>query len=125
MNGSPERQGHFRTLAVAWTLLILAACSIPGHELPASSLLQYDKLAHFALFAVLGGLWMHALPGPLPRTTRVVTAAGLAYAALTEVYQSLLPLGRSGDPLDVLADAAGLLTAVVLYRWWAARREAA
>lgn len=108
--------------AILWTLGILAACSIPGKDLPEIDIFSFDKIAHFTVFAGFGWLWMRALQGPLPRRTAYVLASGLAYAALTEVYQGLLPYDRTPDPLDALANALGLLTAVLLYRVFQRKR---
>ena len=105
-----------RLVAIVWTLGILAACSIPGRDLPEVDIVSFDKVAHFVIFAGFGWLWMWALQSPMPRRTAVVLVAGLAYAGLTEVYQGLLPFERSADPFDALANALGLLAAVLLYR---------
>lgn len=102
--------------AIVWTLGILAACSIPGKDLPDLNLVSFDKVAHFIVFAGFGWLWMRALQGPGGRRTAYVVGFGLAYAALTEVYQGLLPFDRTPDPYDALANAFGLLTAVLLFR---------
>ncbi len=102
--------------ALVWTLGILAACSIPGKDLPDINLASFDKIAHFVVFAGFGWLWMRVLQGSLSRRTGYVLASGLAYAALTEVYQGLLPFDRTPDPNDALANALGLLTAVLIYR---------
>ena len=73
-----------------------------------------DKLIHFLLFAAL------AATGLLAGVPTVPLAVGLvAYAGLSEVLQSVLPLDRRGDVRDVAADVLGLLTglgAVVLRR---------
>ncbi len=102
--------------AIIWTLGILAACSIPGKDLPDISFYSFDKIAHFVVFAGFGWLWMGALESPPTRRTGYVLASGLAYAALTEVYQGLLPYDRTPDLNDALANALGLLTAVLIYR---------
>ena len=107
--------------AVAWTIIILALCSIPGRELPRVQILSADKIAHFTLFAAFAWLWMNSLA--LPPWTRfaAVLAGGLAYAVLTEVYQGLIPIGREPDIWDTLANAAGLLMGSAL--WWSRRRR--
>ena len=108
-------------LALIWTLGILAACSIPGSDLPKVNIVSFDKAAHFVVFAGFGWLWAAALRGTLARKTGRVLAGGLAYAVLTEIYQGFLPFDRTPDPMDALANALGLLTAVLLYRLWKTR----
>ena len=105
-------------LATLWTLGILAACSIPGQDLPSVNIVSFDKFAHFVVFAGFGWLWMSVLQQPMGRRTGYVVGFGLAYAALTEVYQGFLPFDRTPDPYDALANALGLLAAVLLFRLW-------
>lgn len=105
-------------LALLWTLLILIACSIPGSSLPSISLLEYDKFAHFVLFAGFGWLWLNVYPGRL----LVILVMGLLYGAGTEFYQGWLPYERSPDPLDFIANALGLLAALVAFSIWQRRR---
>lgn len=102
-------------LPVLWTLGILAACSIPGRELPAAPIAGLDKVAHVVLFAGFGWLWARALPARRAAWAGLL-GAGLAYAVFTEWYQGLLPLGRSADPYDALADALGLVLGLLLAR---------
>lgn len=62
-----------------------------------------DKVSHaltFLLLALAGRLALVPLRG--------LAVALVAYAALTEVLQALLPIGRHGDPWDLLADAVGV-----------------
>ena len=58
-----------RTLALIWTVVILALHSIPRAQLlqvPGGSLLVYkagvDKLAHIVLFVILDLLWSRCFP---------------------------------------------------------------
>ena len=111
---------HAHLLAIVWTLGILAACTIPGSDLPKINIVSFDKAAHFVVFAGFGWLWMWALR-ETPRSTWRVLAFGLAYAVLTEIYQGFLPFDRTPDPRDALANALGLLAAVLVYRMWKAR----
>lgn len=101
--------------AVFWTLVILVACSLPGQDIPDISLFEYDKLAHFVMFAAFGWVWMYALRMPVRPRILWVLAGGIAYAFLTEVYQGLLPFERQPDLYDALANTGGLLTSVSLY----------
>ena len=105
----------YLVLSVLWTIGILVGLSLPGRSLPSVSLLEFDKLIHFLLFAGFAWLWMAALRAPLRRRTLYVLAAGATYAVLSELYQSLLPFDRRADLLDVLADMAGLCAGLLLY----------
>jgi VanZ family protein len=102
-------------VAVLWTLVILAACSIPGQDLPDIEVFSIDKVAHFTVFAVFGWLWMYASRAPLRTRVIRVLAAGIAYAVLTELYQGLLPWERTPDVYDALADAVGAVAGVLVY----------
>jgi VanZ family protein len=103
-----------KALALLWTLGILAACTVPGQSLPDVSLFEFDKLIHFALFAVFGWLWMAALQATA-RGLLLTLAGGVAYAVLTEFYQAVLPYARTPDPADALANALGLGAGVLLF----------
>ena len=61
-----------------------------------------DKAVHALVFALLAATARLRFG-----TAATVLAAVLAYAALSEVVQALLLAGRSGDLLDLVADAAG------------------
>ncbi len=98
----------------AWAALIFALSSVPDLGTGLGSWdLALRKLAHTGEYAVLGALLLRALRRPLP-------AAGLAiaYAASDEVHQTFV-VGRQGQPLDVLIDAAGVLAGVLLWRRFA------
>ncbi|GAB5519377.1 MAG: hypothetical protein RhofKO_16280 [Rhodothermales bacterium] len=109
---------YARLFAIAWTLGILAACSIPGTSLPSVSLWEFDKVAHFILFCGFGMLWMWAAP----QRFSLILLLGVAYAIGTEFYQGLLPWPRTPDPYDALANTIGLLAGVGSV-WWRHRRS--
>jgi hypothetical protein len=106
-------------LAIGWTLGILAACTIPGNDLPDIDLdlLRPDKIVHYSLFLGLGWFWLRALPRTLRYRMALVLGLGTLYAFGTEVYQGLLPWDRTPDPLDAAANLMGLFTAAGLRRW--------
>ncbi len=70
-----------------------------------------DKLVHLTLFLALTGTGKLAglRSGPL------VTAL-VCYAPLSELLQAALPIHRHADPLDLVADLAGVLAALALLR---------
>ena len=112
-------QSATRKAAVVWTVAILAACSVPGPALPQTPglPLSVDKWVHVGMFLGFGALWSLAAPG----RAWTVLAAGLAYAVAIEVWQGALPIGRSPDPYDAVADAVGLVAGLALAAW--ARRR--
>jgi len=64
-----------------------------------------DKLVHFLLFATL------AVTGRMAGLNVVPLAFGLvAYAGVSELLQSALPIDRDGDLRDALADVLGALS---------------
>ena len=95
--------------AVLYAVVLWAACSIPGHSLPDSILLSWDKLWHLVAFAALFALWVRA---GLPALH--VAVGSFAFGAAIEVWQHVAPIGRFFDPLDLLANAAGIAIGVVL-----------
>lgn len=97
-------------LAIAWALVILGLCSIPREEMIGG--LGWDKLHHFGAFGILGALWYWAKPNPW-----WVIIGGSLYGFLIEVWQQLLPIGRTFDLYDGVADAIGLIAAVPIAHW--------
>ena len=103
-----------RRLAVAWTVLIAVACLIPGDRVPDVELrlLAPDKVVHVVMFLGFGALWMRVADRPL-----AVAVSGVAFALAIEVWQTVLPIGRLGDPYDVVADLAGLAAGIGVGLW--------
>ncbi len=83
--------------------------------------------AHFLEYAVLAALLWHALrcvPALRRRAALLAFVLAVLYALSDEFHQSFVP-GRYPDVRDVLVDAAGALTAVLLLRWRSMRRDPA
>jgi VanZ family protein len=90
----------------AVVLVSLVVLFSPGSDVP-SGLPVSDKVVHFLLFAAL------AVTGRLARFPWPPLVVGLvAYAAISEVLQDVLPINRDGDLRDLLADTLGVLTGV-------------
>ena len=90
----------------AAVLLSLVVLFSPGSDVP-SGIPISDKVIHFSLFAAL------AMTGRLAGIPPVQLAVGLvAYAGVSEVLQTVLPINRDGDILDAVADTLGALTGI-------------
>lgn len=74
-----------------------------------------DKFKHFSAFFVLGGLLCYVTNSrQWIRRFLTIGLVGMAYAAIDELTQSLVP-GRYSDPYDFLADSLGLWSAIGIY----------
>ena len=108
---------------IAWTLIILLVCLMPGDNLPSSSFLSFkgsDKLIHTTLYLVLiilvGKGLLKYFNSSYSRN-RIIVIAFLYCLFLgvgIEFIQSVFVAGRGGDVLDVLANAAGASIGVVV-----------
>jgi VanZ family protein len=106
--------------AVVWAVLLLAVSSRPSVPVDLDG--GRDKVAHFLAYLVFGALLARAA-GRRGAFLGAV-AIGLAFAAVDELFQGLIP-GRVPDVMDWVADAAGVLTGVLLYRLWRALADGA
>jgi VanZ family protein len=95
-------------MALAWTIIIFIGCSLPGNELPDLSSGR-DKWTHIAIFLPFGLLWRAA-----GRSNVWVLIAGIVYGSLIEIWQGIMPIGRSCDLLDAVADAAGVVVGLAV-----------
>jgi VanZ family protein len=96
-----------RTAFAAVGVVSLVMLFAPASHVP-SGFEVSDKLVHFLLFAAL------AVTGRAAGLPAVPLAAGLAaYAGISEVLQTILPIDRNGDPRDALADLLGALSGLV------------
>lgn len=98
-----------RAAAIAWSIAIFAGLSLPTDVAP--NVGGSDKNVHAIIFAAFAFLWRRAGLSELH-----TLAWGIAYAVLSEVYQAVMPIGRSGDVEDALADGFGLLIGLALAR---------
>lgn len=116
---------------VVWGLLILGLTLLPAPAVPSLGILgryHIDKLVHAFLFAVFFLLLFRAFRKQAGASVQRRQALQLSiliavvYGALTEVLQEVTGGGRSGDPLDFLADTVGVLLATALLHWGAGTR---
>ena len=92
------------------TLLILIAVLLPGSAVPDVGSFGLDKIIHFLLFFS----WAVAVRFDFPHLNKLlVFLIGLIFSCLTEVFQ-LFTEDRSFDYFDMLADAVGIATGLIL-----------
>jgi VanZ family protein len=133
-NPSTHRSRLFRAVlpAVIWAALIFVASSIPSEDIPASPILDYDKLIHMAIYFVFAALMYRALRfggiSPALRTRAAILTIGIItlYGATDEFHQHFVP-GRTMDVFDWVADVAGGILCVVVLSFlsrWNRRKDA-
>ena len=108
---------------IAWTLLILLVCLMPGDNLPSSSFLSFkgaDKVIHSTLYLVLiilvGSGLVNYFHSSYSRN-RIFVIAFLYCLFLgvgIEFIQSVFVAGRVGDIFDVLANAIGASVGAII-----------
>jgi VanZ family protein len=99
---------------LALAALIFGLSSIPGGG-SGGPFPGADKLAHFAVYLVLGLLTARALFGlPIPHPALWSVGLCLLYGLSDEWHQSFVP-GRDASWADVLADLAGAGAGVWLW----------
>ncbi len=95
---------------IAVTLLILIAVLLPGSAVPDVGNFGLDKIVHFLLFFA----WAIAIRFDFPSLNKIlVFVIGIVFSCFTEVLQ-LFTEDRSFDFFDMLADAIGLATGLIL-----------
>ena len=112
-------------LGIAWSLLILSVCLMPGDNLPSSSLLNFiglDKVVHTTLYFVLMILVGKGLVTYFRSSysrNKIFVIAFLYCLILgvgIEFIQSVFVSGRSGDIFDILANIIGTSIGFVMLK---------
>ena len=107
-------------LAVFWTAFIISALIKEPSEIPRFKWLAIeglDKVIHAILFFVEGWLitWNFRLKIDFVKALLIVMFCS-ALGGILEVIQHLYIEGRTGDTIDLLADAFGAILGVFIYK---------
>ena len=132
-----KRRKTFLALTVLWLCVIWGHSMMPAADSGSESnfladwLMQYipwmddyviRKAAHFAEYAVLGGLLLGAFPKRGRDAVLRAVLAGLLVALIDETIQLFSP-GRSGQITDVWLDFAGAALGYLAVRLLTHRKE--
>ena len=118
---SHEETGRFLLPLLAWLF--------PGAARETVALLHggVRKLGHLSEYGVLAVLWYraraHGTAAWVPEAARIALFAAVGYAVADEAHQALVA-SRTGSVLDVVIDAGGAATALLLLRWSGTARAA-
>lgn len=81
-------------------------------------MLSLDKLVHLFLFAILAMLWARVLRDKGILRLRAGfwgILFGTVFGAIIEILQANLPIGRSGNVYDFIADFAGSVLGMLFF----------
>lgn len=109
-------------LAAAYTFAVLFVGQRPASEIPklgfGFGFIPTDKAAHFFMYGLLAWLVLRSMD-PRHRSPRAaILAVGwvMLVGATDELWQSIANRGRTGDPMDWIADLLGAMGALVAWR---------
>ena len=104
-----------------WTLVIFYICLSPSDEIPKTKLFEipyFDKMVHFGIYFIFTLIFTSILQSKnyshqkIFITNIVIT---ILFGSLIEVLQYYLPIDRSADLYDFIADLSGTLAAVFIH----------
>lgn len=98
---------------VLLTSVLTGVFLMPGSTIPDVQIINLDKMVHVSAFVLLFFLWFLARPDKQTAILFLVISYGLGI----EFLQEWLPLQRSFEWADVVADSAGALLG-----WWIGQR---
>lgn len=109
---------------IAWFFLVLTLVCIPGEDLPKPDnwmiQIDYDKLIHVGIFAVLAFLFMYPIAKFSSLSNKEkwyyfikIAIATIVWGYTTEVIQKFFIPGRSYDLTDWLSDSIGGVVAMI------------
>ena len=103
-------------LFVVWSVLILFASIIPlsqeKHFEFGGSIFRLDYIEHFAVFFILGFLYVLKTKLKLQLKLSDISLL-IIYAAFTETIQLIIP-GRTFNPMDLVYNILGLVFSIIL-----------
>jgi VanZ family protein len=117
-NSSSVLKNTTLSLAIGWTFLILVLCLVKFNKLPAVQVSGADKYVHFTFhftFTLLWGFYNRLRLGQwVLKSSLIIVCLSIVYGILIEILQETLTKTRKADVMDVAANAAGAITALLV-----------
>lgn len=98
---------------------------MPGSVIESRNILSFrgaDKIVHFIMYAFLMYIWLKTMDYNIrPEMRNYYLAGGIIYCFILgfilEILQYRLAAGRSFEVWDIVANIAGALTVVLLFKY--------
>ncbi|MEM9545436.1 MAG: VanZ family protein [Bacteroidota bacterium] len=109
-----------RLVAAGWTLILIAGTLLPKGVVSQNNWLDiphFDKLSHFAAYALLVFFWSMAL---VQKTAKIKAArisfyGSIALGIVLEILQWQLNVGRHFEILDIIANIIGAIFGLIVF----------
>ncbi|MCB9245100.1 MAG: VanZ family protein [Flavobacteriales bacterium] len=110
-------RSYFRTVAFSTVLLLLFL--YPGSSIPAVRIANLDKAIHLIAFSLLYVIayaeWsFHRSSSSQSRWSIAIVVISLLFGLSVEVLQGVLPLNRSMELADFVADSLGVMLGILI-----------
>lgn len=111
--------------AIGWLLMVTFLLVLPGSAFPKEtwlSKIQFDKIVHIGVFAILVTLFCRAFYQKALTTKNssifiLIAVVAIIYGLLMEFVQKNYVPNRSFDKGDLIADAIGAIAGYIFSRW--------
>ena len=110
-----ERNALFIAILITVLIAIISLISLKGVHLLKTQ--NSDKYGHFLTYFILGLSWLNAIKNPLHKNfiNYIIIFIIICYGIILEVLQDVLTTYRQADLLDIIANSAGVIFALILY----------
>ena len=108
------------TLSIIYLVIIVLLSLLPSSDLPDVPLVSgEDKWIHVCMYLGLGFVtcWSLDRNGKSMPPLYLLLLGVFMWGVLMEVLQQLMAIGRSLEILDMVADLAGAIAGLILYRF--------
>ena len=100
---------------IIFLILITIGSSIPGNNMPALKIFNFDKILHLTEYFILGCLLINVLASKTDYPKLLTLILGFIFAVSDEIYQFTV-IGRFPSTFDVFADMLGLTLSIILFQ---------
>ena len=115
------------SLAIGWTILILVLSKVKFNKLPSVQVSGVDKYVHFTFhftFTLLWGFYNRLRLGQwVLKSSLIIVCLSIGYGILIEILQETFTQTRKADIMDVAANAAGAIVALLVLVLWKAKSK--
>lgn len=125
MQTMTQKFGNNHWKSIAWAIIILILCGLPGNDIDKVKFIDiphFDKFVHFSMYFVFTLLLIsennlqRQIHDVTVNAILIATAISLIYGALIEILQKYLFINRGADIWDMVANTVGVIVAVLCYR---------